>query len=114
MSIPAKPIVMHSLTSSPCCNAPRQLVRSRKNNFVTQNCIQCAKTPENAKTVSLDELPDIRCMNCCKTVAASYVGLYRDYGYTCPCGWVVVLGALLPYWEDAGFEYSGVAAPGDF
>jgi hypothetical protein len=86
---------------------------SRQNNFVTQNCIKCAKTSENAKTISLGELPEIYCLKCSRTLRAEYVGLYRDYGYKCGCGWQVLLGAKLPYWEDAGFEYSGVAAPGD-
>jgi hypothetical protein len=43
--------------------------------------------------------------------AVGYVG--KNYGCQCSCGYEFELGSILPAWEAAGFEYCGVAAPGD-
>lgn len=101
--------IVHSRSISRCCNAPQQLVQSRSGNFVTQDCIKCGT---KAKTLPLSDIPQVPCPRCSTLLDVIYVG--KDYGCQCPCGCTFELGSILPNWQDAGFKYCGVAAPGDF
>ena len=103
-----KPRIMHSRSLSRCCQEPQQLVRSRAGHFVSQNCIKCAK---RADYVGLEEIPPAACSACGALVP---VGMReKNYTYSCQCGYMFELGAILPAWDEAGFEYSGLTAPGD-
>src|SRR4030081_3334298 len=98
-----------------CTDSPAHVAVMHRNNWcVVDRAITLPKTAfskTKARKLSLHEIPNVYCMNCPASVRAGYVG--RDYGYSCTCGWVIELGAMLPDWTDAGFEYSGVSAPGD-
>lgn len=100
--------IVHSVSVSDCCHAPQQLVRSRSGNFVTRNCTKCGKS---AKRLSLSDIPQVLCPWCSLPLKVGYIG--KSYGCRCRCGHGFELGDILPCWEDAGFEYCGVAAPGD-
>jgi hypothetical protein len=103
-----KPRIMHSRSLSRCCQAPQQLVRSRAGNFVSQDCIQCLK---RARRIVQDEIPPATCSACGALVYIAMLG--KNYAYRCQCGYMFELGVILPAWDDAGFKYSGLAAPGD-
>jgi hypothetical protein len=98
-----KRVVIHSRSRSQCCRALQQLVRSRSGNYVTQDCVACGK---KATTLSLSEIPNIKCPKCSNPLSASYIG--RNYGFTCGCGCTLELGDIVPNWEEEGFAYCGV------
>src|ERR1700683_3726098 len=108
--MPDEKRVVHSRSKSICCGALQQLVRSRSGNYVTQNCTACGN---KATTLALSEIPQIKCPSCAHQLDVEFVG--KNYGCRCnACNAVFELGSILPSWQDEGFEYCGVAAPGDY
>jgi hypothetical protein len=75
--------------------------------FVTRNCIKCGK---HAKTLPPWDIPKVACPQCSKPNEVGVVN--KNYAFRC-CGRAVEIGSLVPFYDDAGFEYCGVAAPGD-
>ncbi len=101
--------VIHSKYKSSCCQALQQLVRSRPNNFIAQDCIACKV---RARLVRLDEIPQAQCTSCSDLLDVVYMG--NNYGYKCAaCVKEFELGSILPLWTD-GFEYCGVATPNEY
>src|SRR5688572_3821163 len=104
--------ILYSLRNSICCGSKGQIVKSRENGFLTQNCTNegCQKFGEPA-SLSFSDLPVMRCRQCQKTMT-TYINPRKNYAYHCAdCRRRVVLADKVGFWSDYGFKDHGFAIP---
>ena len=80
---------------------------------MSQNCTKCG---DRAKQLPVSDIPPVKCRDCdAKLEKVIFLGKnQKNYGFQCDlCGSRFELADILPSWEDEGFAYCGVPAPGD-
>lgn len=97
---------LYSRWPSRCCKAPDQLVQSRQGGAVAKVCTNCKKSLQ----AYFDDLPELPCNKCSKTMPPTYI--VNNYGYECTCGNKLLLASILDLWSDLGLPYDGVGLDG--
>lgn len=100
---------LYSRQPSKCCNYRALIVQSRDGGFVSQNCLKCGK-PDYINEFALPEL----CCDSCESSLTVKKLDGKNYHYmcnTCRRNWL--LASVVPHWKEL-FEYSGLAAGGEF
>ena len=100
-----------STPSSKCsCGVDTLLVWSRKGGLITRNCLKCGK-PD---WVALHHVPKVPCEFCKLPLEIITKEDDKNYWYVCSrCKRQWKLADELPHWSEL-FEYSGLAAYGDY